>query len=143
MVGLGLSKNLRCHKIFSQPRLHSLNTGRSVTDLLELHARLYADVYRQIHDAMDDSSVCAGAFESINYGECIGMDAAMMSDTCMNTLAPILSLGSADVTKAASAWTAIHEACVAITDAVCALAWYLWHKCSVGESVTFLHCQDT
>lgn len=77
--------------------------------------------------------------EAIEYGMCIGMDVVMMSDTCMNKLAPILSLDSADVAKAASAWSAIHEACVAITDAVCALAWYLWHRCGVGKSFTFLY----
>lgn len=72
--------------------------------------------YRQMSDAMQ-SDACA-SYGNIQDAGCIGMDAILMSEACMTTLAGPLGLESADVTAAATAWTAVHQACIAITDAV-------------------------
>lgn len=85
---------------------------------------------------MAADGACGGAFSSIESGICIGMDAGLMSNSCLNSLATILNLDAVDVAKATSSWTTIHEACIAMTDAVCALAWQ-----QLGTFVAgVLHC---
>lgn len=92
-------------------------------------------VCRQIHDILDGDSECADDVASIESGSCMGTDTGLMSHVCIHKATPVLNLDPTDVIKSTSAWTAIHEACVAITDEVCDLAWYLWHKLGVVRSL--------
>ena len=51
---------------------------------------------------------------------CIGSDAQLMLPECLSrVVSPILNLDAADVMSAADSWTAIHTACMEITDPVC------------------------
>lgn len=62
------------------------------------------------------SDAC-GTSDIADY-QCLGMDGMLMSEACLNSAAPILSLESTDIAASVSAWTTVHQACVAITDAV-------------------------
>lgn len=68
----------------------------------------------QIRQVMT-SSACSTSAASISGASCIGFDATLMMQECMNGVSPILNLNSADVTTSMTSWKAVHDACTAIT----------------------------
>lgn len=58
-------------------------------------------------------------FSSISQYGCLAGDAMLLSKACMDKVAEVIGLETADVEASVSAWTTIHTACLAVTDSVC------------------------